>query len=133
MFAYKRGDNAVAVRLWRPLAEDGSASAQTLLAFMYLSELGVPEDFATAAEWYLKGAEQGHAAARLMIGVPYANGQGVLKDYVEAYKWISLGSAKGAPGVNVSIDLVAKLMSSDQIAKVQRLTREWVARREELQ
>jgi hypothetical protein len=33
--AYKRGDYATAMRLFRPLADEGDASAQVVLGFMY--------------------------------------------------------------------------------------------------
>jgi len=39
---FKRGDYATALRLWRPLAEQGDASAQCALGIMYDRGLGVP-------------------------------------------------------------------------------------------
>ena len=46
--AYKRGDYATAMRLFRPLADDGDASAQVVLGFMYKRGQGVPQDYAAA-------------------------------------------------------------------------------------
>jgi hypothetical protein len=46
--ADKRGDYATALRLWRPLADQGDASAQNNLGFMYENGHGVPQDYAEA-------------------------------------------------------------------------------------
>lgn len=50
--AYVRGDYAEAVRLIRPLAEQGNASAQYRLGFMYTTGQGVPRDLAEAKKWF---------------------------------------------------------------------------------
>ncbi len=52
--AYQRGDYATALREWRPLAEQGDASAQTSLGVMYANGLGVPQDDTEAIKWYRK-------------------------------------------------------------------------------
>ena len=41
--AHQRGDYATALREWRPLAEQGNASAQANLGLMYRMGQGVPE------------------------------------------------------------------------------------------
>ncbi len=41
-----------ALREWRPLAEQGNASAQNLLGFMYHNGQGVPQDYVQAQMWY---------------------------------------------------------------------------------
>lgn len=57
--AHERGDYATALRLWRPLAEQGDALIQNLLGNMYRAGEGVPQDYAKAARWHRKAAEQG--------------------------------------------------------------------------
>ena len=47
--AYKRGDYATALRLFRPLAEQGATLVQSMLGTMYWSGQGVPQDDAEAA------------------------------------------------------------------------------------
>ena len=47
--AYDRGDYAVALREFRPLAEEGDARAQYNLGLMYAEGNGVPEDDREAA------------------------------------------------------------------------------------
>ncbi len=50
--AYNRGDYATALREWRPLAEQGDASAQLNLGSMYDAGVGVSQDYAEAVRWY---------------------------------------------------------------------------------
>ena len=53
--AYDRGDYATALRLWAPLADQGSPSAQYNLGGMYASSRGVsqgvPHDLVQAYKW----------------------------------------------------------------------------------
>jgi len=57
--AFKAGDHQKAVRLWKLLAEQGDARAQTLLGLMYANGEGVPEDDAKALCLYTKATKQG--------------------------------------------------------------------------
>ena len=54
-------DYAEAVRWHRLAAEQGNASAQNNLGFMYGIGRGVPQDYAEAVRWYRLAAEQGNA------------------------------------------------------------------------
>jgi TPR repeat protein len=94
--AYQRGDYATALRLWRPLAEQGNAPTQYNLGFMYSSGQGVPQDYAEAVKWYRLAAEQGSANAQYVLGIMYANGRGVPQDYAEAMKWCRLATEQGS-------------------------------------
>ena len=57
--AYKRGDYATAMRLLRPLADQGAVLAQLSLGVMYANGKGAPQDLGQAATWYRKAADQG--------------------------------------------------------------------------
>jgi uncharacterized protein len=50
--AWGKGDYATALRLIRPLADQGNASAQYYLGSMYYNGHGVPQDYAEAVRWY---------------------------------------------------------------------------------
>lgn len=82
--AYRRGDYASAIRLWRHLAAKGEAKAQLKLGFVYRYGLGVAQDYAEAVFWYRKAAAQGLAAAQNDLGRMYEYGYGVTQDYVKA-------------------------------------------------
>ena len=62
--AYDRNDYAAALGEWRPLAEQGFASAQYNLGLMYATGQGVPQDAAKAVNWYGKAARQGDSSAQ---------------------------------------------------------------------
>jgi hypothetical protein len=93
--AYKRGDYTTALRLFRPLADQGVAAAQSNLGLMYDKGQGVPQDYAEAMKWYRKAAEQGFAVAQSNLGLMYYKGQGVPQDYAEAMKWYRKAADQG--------------------------------------
>jgi uncharacterized protein len=55
----------------------------------------------------------------------YYKGQGVPQDYTLSYMWLSLAAAAGAPNVPDSLAVTERLMTPKQIAKAQKLAREW--------
>jgi TPR repeat protein len=62
--AYKRGDYATALRLFRPLAEQGGSTAQHNLGIMYVNGLGVAQDYAQAYMWLSLAVAAGAGGAR---------------------------------------------------------------------
>jgi uncharacterized protein len=160
--ASDEGDFATSIRQWRPLAEQGNASAQYSLGFVYDYGLGVSEDYTEAFKWYRLAAEQGDASAQFNLGVRYENGLGVPEDNIEAVKWYRLAAEQGfanaqfnlgvkyAKGEGVPEDIVIaymwwnlsaaqgeviatntrkraeKLMTREQIAEAQKMSREWM-------
>ena len=73
--AFQHGDYATAMRLLRPFAEEGNASAQVGLGVMCENGWGEPPDGAQAAAWYRKAAEQGNADAQESLGNMYEHGE----------------------------------------------------------
>ena len=61
--ALHRRDYATAVRLNRPLAEQGNANAQYNLGTFYDNGLGVPQDKVRAYMWFSLSAAQGREGA----------------------------------------------------------------------
>ncbi len=132
MAAHERSDYATALRLWRPMAEQGHADAQHNLGVMYGKGQGVPQDYAEAVKWYRLAAAQGVAMTQLELGLKYAKGRGVPQDYVQAHMWLNLAasrfSASEAEDWELAVhnrDLVASKMTPAQIAEAQKLAREW--------
>jgi TPR repeat protein len=97
--AYRRGDYAEALRLLRPLAEQGDADAQRTLGAMYKQGQGVPQDHDRAVAWYqkavdqMKAVEDGEAA--------YANG-----DYAEALRLLRPLADQGNDLAQTSLGLM---------------------------
>src|SRR5712664_3995368 len=105
--AYRRGDYATAMRLWRSLADQGNADAQSHLGFMYQNGHGVPQDDAAAASWYRKAADQGNASAQVNLGFFYDEGRGGLqKDDREATRLYKLAAVQGNANAQVNLGLM---------------------------
>ena len=58
--AYERADYASALRLLRPLAAQGDASAQSNLGLIYTNGQGVAQDYVRAHMWFNVAAVYGH-------------------------------------------------------------------------
>jgi len=93
--AYARGDYVTAMRLWRPLADQGDADAQYNLGLMYFQGTGVLQDYAAAMSWFRKAADQGQAYAQYNLGVMYDKGTGVPQDYAAAMSWYRKAADQG--------------------------------------
>ena len=125
--AYHRKDYQTAIKLWKPLAEQGDAKSQYGLGVLDAKGRGVPRNYAKAVKWFYKAAEQGYAKAQNNLGVMYEKGWGVTKDYVQARKWFHLAVMGGDTNAIKSYDKVSRLMTPAQIAKAQKSANEWVA------
>ena len=104
--AHSRRDYATALRLWRPLADQGNAEAQYALGFMYDSGQGVPKNYARAAKWWRLAADQGHTFAQYNLGTLYDNGNGVPQNKAEALKWYHLAAERGNDGAQFSVGVL---------------------------
>ncbi|MFI5023615.1 MAG: tetratricopeptide repeat protein [Alphaproteobacteria bacterium] len=93
--AFDRHDYATALRLWRPLAEQGNSYAQNNLGSIYDGGYGVAADYKEAVKWYRLSAEQGNSFGQYNLGTMYAEGRGVSRDYKEAAKWFQLAADQG--------------------------------------
>lgn len=93
--AYKRGDYETALAVFRPLAENGDARAQSILALMYSYGEGVPVDDREAARWYRRAAEQNSNVAQFNLGMLYLEGRGVGQDTDEAIVWLTKAADGG--------------------------------------
>lgn len=93
--AYVQHDYATEAKLLRPLAEQGNATAQALLGFMYGHGQGLQQDDVEALRWYRKAAEQGDAGAQSNLGLLYVQGRGTPQDFSEAVKWFQKSADQG--------------------------------------
>jgi len=93
--AYQNGDFATALRLSRPMADQGDARAQTLVGLIYYNGRGVPRDDPEATRWFRRAADQGDATAQFYLGVVYFEGRGVPQNYFEGAKWYRRAADQG--------------------------------------
>jgi TPR repeat protein/S1-C subfamily serine protease len=118
-------------------AQQGNASSQSSIGDMFSKGEGVLKDYAEAEKWYRRAAEQGDQDAQWSLGFMFYQGEGVPQDFVEAYKWYNIASANFSDpfsalqkNIGEIRDKIAKQMTPQQIAEGQRLSREFVARKE---
>lgn len=107
--ASAKGDYAEAVRLLRPLAEQGSGRAESEVAAFYARGLGVLQNKREASKWYRKAADQGDARAQDHMGSIYDAGAGVPRDYAEADRWWRLSAEQGYAPSQLNLGINAGL------------------------
>jgi TPR repeat protein len=129
IFAFRRGDFALALRWLGPLAEQGNPEAQALLGFMYEFGRGVPQNQVVAVHWYTCAAEQGSPSGQYHLGLMYDKGHGVPRSAVLAYMWLSLAAANAPPAERDYYlrirDAVATKLNPAQLAEAQLLSYNW--------
>lgn len=128
---YRKGEGVTqndkeAVKWTRLSAEQGLAAAQYFLGWMYLNGKGVIQDDKEAIKWYRLSAEQGYTAAQNFLALMYAKGRGVAQDYVYAHMWLNIAASNGFSNAEKSRDLIAELMTPEDISKAQALAKECV-------
>lgn len=123
------GDLALALKNFRPLAEEGDPTAQFWLGMIYYSE-GIEgkeehESEKEAVKWLSLSAQQGNAMGQITLSQRYFNGEGVPQDYVMAHMWLNIAMQNGMrEQASQELARFETRMSRDQIADAQRLARE---------
>ncbi|NRF72137.1 sel1 repeat family protein [Aquincola sp. S2] len=119
--ALRRGDDALALRLLSPLADQGHEIAQHLLAGMVADGRGVPADAQLAARWTQRAAKGGHAAAQTTLGGLYEDGEVLGQDRLQAERWYRSAVAAGDPAALDALDrlLGRRSAPADNDAQVQ--------------
>lgn len=85
--AANKNDFETAFKLWLPLAEQGTVSAQFNLGNMYFNGQGVKQDYFEAVKWFRTAADQGDGFALGALGFSYLSGEGVKKDRLKAKEY----------------------------------------------
>jgi hypothetical protein len=118
--AIQAGDYPKAIQELQPLADQGDATAEYLLAEIYYGGHG--GSLSEAVKWMTASAEQGYAQAQARLGLMYATGKGVPLDNMTAYRWFALAAqlATGDTQKNLKTvsetnrDVVAKRLTPDE-------------------
>lgn len=84
--AYNKGDYATAAKEFRPYAENGQATAQYILGWIFQNGEGVARNDTEAMKWYAKAAEKGNADAQYALGAYYMSGPA--RDDAKAAHWL---------------------------------------------
>ena len=100
-----------------------SFSAKSISTVRWISQ------YVEAAARFRNEAEIGDTLSQAELGGCYQNGLGVEKNYVEAYEWYLLAVVSSFGFQREQLikkrDEIEKLLTSEQIAKAQKWTREW--------
>ncbi|MEH6526372.1 MAG: hypothetical protein V7723_09880 [Sneathiella sp.] len=80
-------------------------------------------------ENFIQSADNGIADDQYRAGLCYSTGDGVQQDLITAHKWFNLAAMNGVDEARESRAEISMDMSSQEIAKAQRLAREWVTGR----
>jgi uncharacterized protein len=123
-------DSAESAKWFRKAAEQGDDQAQYNLGVMYANGSGVPNDDTEAANWFRRAAEQGSANAQFKLGAAFFLGKSVPEDIVQSYKWFNLAAAQGDDEAAKNREKIRAEMTPTQIEEAQRLSREFVPRKE---
>lgn len=105
------GDAAGARQRLEPLAQDGSAVAETLLGGLYARGLGVPRDTATAVGFWWRAAQRGYAPAQLALARARASGEGVPAAPEDALRWALLAAQGGDGAVRAAAEQLRTTLS----------------------
>jgi TPR repeat protein len=127
--AFNSGDYAVALGIWRPLAERGEPRSEAGIGFMYHRGQGVPADEREAAVWLGRAADQGQAEGQLMLGILFYYGRGVAQSYVRAYAWCDLAEINGNGDATLCRDAALESMTNAEREAAFRLVVEIRERR----
>lgn len=101
---YRRSNYLGAIEAFLPLAQEGDARAQTILALMYRYGEGTPQDLGSAFMWYEKAAELDYAPAQYHAGVMLAEGIGVEADFEGGVTWLTRASQAGFSRADIKLE-----------------------------
>jgi hypothetical protein len=103
-------------RMWKSVADQGHAEAQSSLGVMYAKGQGVPQSDKEAAVWYRKAADQGHASAQYILGIMHAQGTGIPLDLGNALHWLQKAEAKKCEGAMDQVRAVKRAQAASPAA-----------------
>ncbi len=104
--AFLRQDYQVVLETIRPFAEQGTASAQILLGYLYRTGLGVSRDDVEAVEWYKKAAEQSDPNAQYLLGYMHQRGLGVPQYFAQALQLYRKSAGQGVAAARLSLGVM---------------------------
>jgi PAS domain S-box-containing protein len=104
--AYQKHDYASALRLARPVADQGDSRAQSLMGLIYFNGHGVQRNDPEAMKWYRRAADQGDTDAQLKIGDMHFEGRAVAQDYPEAGRWYRLAADQGNAAAQYNLGIL---------------------------
>jgi TPR repeat protein len=107
--AFNNEDYTQAFTLLKPLAEQGNAEAQCIIASMYHLGVGQEKMILEAIKWYIKSAEQGYGvASNNLAGIYLCGADGVAADRTQAEHWFQKAREQGFSHTPISSDYLSQ-------------------------
>lgn len=113
-------DPGKALQYFKQSAARHRPQAMYAVGVMYELGKGAPQNYETAASWYLQSIEHGHVEAQRPLAELYLQ----MNDIKHAHMWFNIS------GNTAERDKLASKMSAEEIAGAQRLASDWTQRRE---
>lgn len=119
---YAMVENVDGAEAWlQARADEGVRAAQTSLGLALVERDGQAEE---GVALLTTAAKAGDVTAQTALGSAYSTGEwGLPMDYVAAYSWLNMAGAGGASSAVERRDLLAQLMTPEDIAEAQAATR----------
>jgi TPR repeat protein len=102
--AFRRGDYHAAMENWRGLTSD--PIVQNDFGIMYKDGKGVPQNYATAVQWFSRSAAAGNSLGQNNMGGLYRDGLGVKRDYSRAITFFRAAAQQGNAPAQVNLGLM---------------------------
>lgn len=128
LHVYGCADYPKALKLFKPLAEQGDRLAQFQVGMMIEQGQGADPSLSQAFDWYLKAAQQGVADAYFALGQIYSRGEVVAKDHIQAYAWFDLAKKGGHAVAGDWLQLEAARLAAEDIQKAQGIVGDWLGK-----
>lgn len=128
-YFYEKADYSDASSFCKVAAVNQRPSSAYYLGLMLFGGNGAVQDFRKARQFTLSSAQMNYAPAYKLLGDLSREGKwGVKKDLIQAYAWYALASS-AAPDWHDPVQMRDALnLSSDEVARAQRLSAEWVTK-----
>ncbi len=123
--AYNSGAFTEAAQIWSPLADQGSAIAQSSLGLLYYSGSGVRKDYRRARKLFLEAAKRNVPEAQMFLSLMYRRGDGVRQSYLMSYMWCDIAVSAGHEAASYVRLTLAEYLDGDEVLQAQRLSSEW--------
>lgn len=96
LIAFESQNYTQAFNLLKPLAEEGNAEAQCIIANMYHLGLGIEINLPEALQWYRKSSQQGYGIASNNLATLYLlGGNGISQNKNEADRYFQKAREQG--------------------------------------
>lgn len=83
---FQKGQYELALKIWKPMAEQGNGDAALGMAILHENGLGVPRNIKKSTRWYEIAADKDIPEAQHDLGIKYFTGSGVKKNNEKAFQ-----------------------------------------------